>query len=139
MDKQYDEQYFEERYTTSINDGAVDPSSYEPVTNQVPLEPPVVQHVPVSANNGSSPALLDSQSSDQFRRRWSDIQGKFVDDPRTAVQQADSLVSEVIDQLTQMFAKEHAHWRASGIRAVMSLRKICVWPCSITVPFSIAW
>ena len=30
-----------------------------------------------------------------------------MDDPRAAVEQADALVSEVIDLITQMFANEH--------------------------------
>jgi len=40
--------------------------------------------------------------------RWNEIQGRFVDEPRSAVQQADALVSEVIEKITQMFANEHS-------------------------------
>jgi hypothetical protein len=53
-------------------------------------------------------ALLNQEESDHFRTRWNEIQGKFVDEPRTAVQQADALVSEVVENITQMFAKEHS-------------------------------
>ena len=52
-------------------------------------------------------ALINREESDRLRTRWLETQGKFVDEPRAAVQQADALVSEVIAQLTQMFAKEH--------------------------------
>jgi hypothetical protein len=38
-----------------------------------------------------------------MRRRWSDIQASFVDEPRRAVQQADSLVQEATQRLTQTF------------------------------------
>ncbi len=55
----------------------------------------------------SPAALFNLEESDQFRTRWSEIQGKFVDEPRSAVQQADALVSEVIEKITQMFANEH--------------------------------
>lgn len=52
-------------------------------------------------------ALINCEESDHLRTRWHEIQGKFVDEPRSAVQEADALVSEVIEQLTQMFANEH--------------------------------
>jgi hypothetical protein len=51
--------------------------------------------------------LLEHAESEHFRTRWKEIQGKFVDEPRSAVQQADTLVSEVIDTITEMFANEH--------------------------------
>jgi FtsZ-interacting cell division protein ZipA len=39
---------------------------------------------------------LDSSERVDFERRWSDVQGKFVDDPSTAVHDADLLVLEVM-------------------------------------------
>lgn len=53
-------------------------------------------------------ALLNPEESEQFRTHWNEIQGKFVDEPRSAVQQADMLVSEVIEKITQMFAEERS-------------------------------
>ena len=38
--------------------------------------------------------------------RWRDIQGQFVDDPRHAVQQADSLVADMMERITRTFAEE---------------------------------
>jgi hypothetical protein len=55
-----------------------------------------------------STALLGRDESEHFRTRWNEIQGMFVDEPRSAVTQADGLVSEVIEQITQMFATEHS-------------------------------
>ena len=52
-------------------------------------------------------ALLDHEESEHLRTRWNEIQGMFVDDPRSAVQQADALVSEVVEKITLMFASEH--------------------------------
>jgi Na+/phosphate symporter len=57
---------------------------------------------------GSSTALLDREESEHLHTRWSEIQGKFVDEPRSAVQQADALVTEVIEKITQMFVNEHS-------------------------------
>ncbi len=63
--------------------------------------------VPLDTNAGSLTALLDQKTSEQLHTRWNAIQGKFVDEPRSAVQQADVLVSEVIEKITRMFADEH--------------------------------
>jgi len=61
-----------------------------------------------STNAGSSTPLLDREESEHLHTRWSEIQGKFVDEPRSAVQQADALVTEVIEKITQMFVNEHS-------------------------------
>jgi FtsZ-interacting cell division protein ZipA len=39
---------------------------------------------------------LDSSERADFERRWSDVQAQFVDDPGTAVRNADRLVSDVM-------------------------------------------
>jgi hypothetical protein len=39
---------------------------------------------------------LDSSEREDFERRWSDVQAQFVDDPNTAVRNADQLVVEVM-------------------------------------------
>ena len=39
---------------------------------------------------------LDSSEREEFERRWRDVQGEFVDDPSTAVRNADQLVAEVM-------------------------------------------
>ena len=69
---------------------------------------PTIHETPITTNAGPSAALLNREESEHFRMRWNEIQGMFVDEPRTAVQQADVLVSEVIEQITQMFANEHS-------------------------------
>jgi hypothetical protein len=56
----------------------------------------------------SEPAtgLLNNEESKHFRKQWDGIQSRFVDDPHAAIQQADSLTSEVIEKITGMFASE---------------------------------
>jgi hypothetical protein len=49
-------------------------------------------------------ALLLQGSAADFRSRWARIQTSFVDEPRTAVQQADELVTETINRLEENFA-----------------------------------
>jgi hypothetical protein len=73
------------------------------------------QQPPLETNAGSPESLLSPVDSEHFRTRWSQIQGRFVDEPRSAVQQADALVAEVIEQITQSFASEisslEAQWK----------------------------
>jgi hypothetical protein len=40
-----------------------------------------------------------------FRSRWNEIQVGFVDEPRQAVEQADALVSDLVEQLTAGFSE----------------------------------
>ncbi|MGW7458836.1 hypothetical protein [Streptomyces sp. NPDC054797] len=48
--------------------------------------------------------LLGAQEAEEYRRAWSDIQGRFVDDPQAAVRSADTLVAEVMQTLAGTFA-----------------------------------
>ena len=96
-------------------DGAVAPS--DPYTDKVWLDAELshetqmvetnLQETPISLNDRSLMTLLDHEESEHLRTRWNEIQGRFVDDPRSSVQQADALVSEVVEKITQMFASEH--------------------------------
>jgi Na+/phosphate symporter len=87
-----------------------------------------IVHEPVSGTNaGLAAALLTHEDSEQLRTRWNEVQGKFVDEPRSAVQQADALVAEVIDKITAMFAKEHGlledQWKKGEDVSTEDLRK----------------
>jgi hypothetical protein len=50
--------------------------------------------------------LLDSDEAGGLRERWQSIQVAFVDEPRQAVEQADSLVAELMQRLAQTFHEE---------------------------------
>lgn len=58
---------------------------------------------------GLQPAglFVESEVGD-FRTRWSGIQTAFVDEPRRAVGDADSLVASVMKKLAESFANERA-------------------------------
>jgi hypothetical protein len=51
----------------------------------------------------NAPLLPDS---DDFQRRWEEIQVRFVDEPRGAVEDADALVATVMQRLAEGFAQE---------------------------------
>ena len=57
------------------------------------------------AESGAGP-LLPASESEGFRARWTDVQTGFVDAPRRAVEQADSLVAELMQHLAKTFADE---------------------------------
>ena len=50
--------------------------------------------------------LLATDELQTLRSRWDAIQTGFVDEPRQSVEQADSLVAEVMQHLAQLFADE---------------------------------
>ncbi|THA86142.1 hypothetical protein [Streptomyces sp. A0592] len=48
--------------------------------------------------------LLGTTETEEYRRKWSEIQGRFVDDPQDAVRSADTLVAEVMQALAGSFS-----------------------------------
>ena len=58
----------------------------------------------VTDDTGKS--LLPSDSLSGFQSRWQQIQIGFVDEPQTAVRDAETLVNDVVTQLTKLFTQE---------------------------------
>jgi hypothetical protein len=50
-------------------------------------------------------SLLPQQDETDLRARWEEIQTRFVDDPRRAVEEADALVAGVMKSLAEGFAQ----------------------------------
>jgi hypothetical protein len=50
-------------------------------------------------------SLLPEGEEADFQRRWEEIQTRFVDDPRQAVEDADALVAGVMKRLAEGFAQ----------------------------------
>jgi hypothetical protein len=94
---------------------------------QAPMGETITNAAPVPTSAVSSSTLLNRDVSEHLRTRWNEIQGMFVDEPRAAVQQADELVSEVIEQITHMFASEHSalegQWKQGNDVSTEDLRK----------------
>jgi hypothetical protein len=59
-----------------------------------------------SADVGPGAQLLDAGERDTIVARWREIQAGFVDEPRTAVQEADALVTDLMERLSRAFASE---------------------------------
>ena len=62
----------------------------------------------IAADPGSHASLLDDGELQTMTMRWKDIQAEFVDEPATAVREADALVAELMQRLATMFATERA-------------------------------
>jgi hypothetical protein len=68
---------------------------------------PAVTAAAAAANEQATP-LFSPDEAKEFRVRWDTIQGGFVDEPRHAVEQADSLVAGAMKRLAEIFADERA-------------------------------
>ena len=50
--------------------------------------------------------LFSPDETNQLRTRWESVQAGFVDEPRRAVEEADGLVRQVMDRLTDGFSDQ---------------------------------
>jgi hypothetical protein len=97
------------------NDPVINPDAF---TDESPVDGVIIDETPAGvvvteearSSTEAEPltTLLDQGVSEHLRRRWNEIQGKFVDDPRAAVQQADELVSDAVENIARMFASERS-------------------------------
>jgi hypothetical protein len=53
-------------------------------------------------------SLVAADQSDRFQASWTEIQTHFVDAPQEAVQNADTLVAELMRHLAETFARERS-------------------------------
>lgn len=59
----------------------------------------------VAEDDESSLRLFQPEAAQRFRVEWQQIQTRFVDDPKDAVQEADHLLAEVMQSLTGTVAE----------------------------------
>jgi hypothetical protein len=79
---------------------------------------------PVASGSGQTPGheasgaganhepLFASDQSARFTTRWQEIQTSFVDEPRDAVSQADTLVADLMQRLAASFSQERERLEA---------------------------
>jgi hypothetical protein len=63
--------------------------------------------VQATAKNAAAPLFPDEELHG-LRAQWDRAQTSFVDEPRKAVEQADSLVANVVKRIAEQFANERA-------------------------------
>ena len=118
-----------ESYNVPANDDYISkplPAEVLVVEVDTNKESPYKAPVPLS-EKAAHEALIGHDESESFRNRWNEIQARFVDEPRTAVQQADGLVTEVVEKITQVFATERgsleSQWNQGSEISTEDLRK----------------
>jgi hypothetical protein len=109
----------------SLDQNRIDQNGAErSATNNGPV--PVVAPVAIESDENSSAPLFSSQEAADFRERWNTLQVGFVDEPRQAVQEADSLVAGAMKRLAEIFAEERARldqqWDRGGDVSTEDLR-----------------
>jgi hypothetical protein len=62
------------------------------------------------ADTGASQrtTLIEPERAESYNGRWNALKSEFVDDPRAAVQGANQLVGEVLDELEELFRRQRA-------------------------------
>jgi hypothetical protein len=70
---------------------------------QAPARDEPVQTADTRAADDDGPLLPEAQGT-ELQSRWEAIQTRFVDDPRSAVEEADALVASTMQQLADNFA-----------------------------------
>lgn len=76
------------------------PSGRESAASQTTAAP--------QANGRHDSPLFDDAELRDFRERWDQVQTSFVDEPRHAVEQADTLVATVVKRIAEQFSEERA-------------------------------
>src|SRR5512143_2484946 len=69
------------------------------------LEYRVIPNLPTDNPDGH---LLHSADIDELRSRWERIQIEFVDEPHRSVEQADKLITELINRLAHRYSERRA-------------------------------
>ena len=97
--------------TGSSGDGTTPPGSIQPSVSTGRAGSTV--DGPATADPTADPTadrtpLFPAAQSQELRSRWESIQVGFVDEPRAAVEQADSLVAEVMQTLATTFSRERS-------------------------------
>ncbi|HEY3620182.1 MAG TPA: hypothetical protein VGK96_25520 [Candidatus Sulfotelmatobacter sp.] len=59
-------------------------------------------------NSSDATPLFPNNELQDLRNRWSAVQTAFVDEPRSAVEQADGLVASAMKRLAEVFAEERS-------------------------------
>ena len=97
-----------------------DPTTAQSVGTQPPPARTVETDPSTAATVGTDPSteesLFGNDKLSDLRSRWDHVQSGFVDDPRESVQQADGLVSDVVDQLTTGFSEARSRLEAQWAR-----------------------
>jgi len=97
-----------------MDDEAMSNEKLQPDTTPLPSAPVSMSDriEQTTEDEGLREPLLPADRAAGYRGRWDDIQSRFVDDPRSSVEQADTLVLEVVQDLQTTFGSERSSLEA---------------------------
>ena len=79
-----------------------------------------------SRNVREETSFLPGDRMNAMRDEWDDVQAGFVDDPRSSVQRAHGLVTQLVTELTDTFTRERSslegQWSGGGQADTEALR-----------------
>jgi hypothetical protein len=100
--------------------------TFRPVTAYTPTPTPEPA-APAVVSSATPEMLFGSEETQQLRARWNEVQAKFVDEPGCSVREADELVAEMMEKITQMFAGQRqtleSQW-SKGDTSTEDLRQV---------------
>src|ERR1700677_3781768 len=103
-----DETLIDETLTTTDFAHPVRASVVSPSTIDEQNMQPTENIIAPSRTLDTNPLFPDDELHN-FRARWDQVQTSFVDEPRQAVEQADSLVANVVKRIAEQFSNERAN------------------------------
>jgi len=84
-----------------------DPPAPYPRAGAPDASPPL-RSPDTTANDGGKAAMFSPDELNHLRPAWSEIQTRFIDEPRKSVEDADALVASTVHRLAESFADERA-------------------------------
>jgi hypothetical protein len=95
------------------------------VTTADLVPPPVPTTAPAPREEERAAMFSQDQLTD-LRNNWTNIQTRFIDEPRKSVEEADGLVASTMQRLAESFAQERARlegqWSKGGDVSTEDLR-----------------
>ena len=79
--------------------GDVRPPATDSTTDEAAPAAPAAPTLVRPADSHGATALFPENETKDFRTRWADIQGTFVDEPRKAVEAADAHVANLMKRI----------------------------------------
>lgn len=80
----------------------------QPANQPYPSRTESAPSQPAQTNGRNEFPLFAEAELRDFRARWDQVQTSFVDEPRHAVEQADTLVATVVKRIAEQFSEERA-------------------------------
>ena len=111
-----------------IDEQPVSSQTYPSVAQNIDERPKGAPSIAQNKAEMADGPLFREEELQNFRSRWDQVQGSFVDEPRLAVEQADSLVANMVKRLAEEFSTARAdlekQWDTGSEVSTEELRQV---------------